>query len=430
MKQVLGVILALAVLAGLGWLGTQIYVRVQEAQKQAGGEQRSTPAVAVAIAPVARSTVLDMGMFSGTLSPKSRFEVAPKVAGRIKQLLVNIGDPVKKDQLIALLDDDELKQQVEQARAELEMARANVEDTRSAIEVARSTVDVARKEFDRLTVLKQKGIASAADLDVAEAKLRAGEANFKASEAKERVAQAQINQRDAALRAAEIRLSYTQVHASWQEKGDSRVVGERFADEGALLKANDPIVSVLDEDVMIAVVHVIERDYPKVQVGQEAQVMTDAYAGRTFTGKVVRIAPLLRESSRQARLEIEVPNPQRLLHAGMFVRAQIEFARHENATVVPVAALVKRGGDQGVFLADVEKNKARFVPVTVGIISAQQAEITAPALSGQVVVLGQHLLENGSDIVLGGSRGKEGPAEAPGKTPSGTTTAKPAGEGS
>ncbi len=423
MKKVFGALLLIAVLAGLAWLGWRIYERVQEMNKETTQGPRTTPAVAVALAPVTRGTVRDMGVFSGTLSPKSRFEVAPKVAGRMKKILVNIGDLVKRDQLIALLDDEELKQQAEQSRAELEMARAGVEDAKSAVDVARSTVDVARKEFERLTVLNQKGIASTADLEVADAKLKAGNAYLKAAEAKQRVAEAQINQREAAFSAAEIRLSYTQIRASWQESGESRVVGERFADEGALLKANDPIVSVLEDDVMVAVVYVIERDYPKVQVAQEAMVTTDAYPGRGFTGKVVRIAPLLRESSRQARLDIEVPNPERLLRAGMFVRAQIEFSRHNDATLIPVASLVKRGDKRGVFLADVAAKKATFVPLTLGIVSGEQVEVAEPALSGQVVVMGQHLLEDGSAISLPGTGGEPGPAKGPSdQTPPGART--------
>ena len=93
---------------------------------------------------------------------------------------------------------------------------------------------------------------------------------------------------------------------------------------------------------VIALIDVIERDYPDVGPGQEAVIDTDAFPGREFAGKVTRVAPLLKETSRQARVEIEMPNPERLLKPGMFVRVRIEFDRHENATVVPLAALARR----------------------------------------------------------------------------------------
>jgi multidrug efflux pump subunit AcrA (membrane-fusion protein) len=97
---------------------------------------------------------------------------------------------------------------------------------------------------------------------------------------------------------------------------------------------------------------------------------------------------------------MEIPNEKRLLKPGMFVRAQIEFEVHPNATVVPLAALVKRNGKQGVFIADIEEKKARFVPVTLGIVNDTMAEISSPLAAKAVVTLGHHLLEDGGAILL------------------------------
>ena len=115
---------------------------------------------------------------------------------------------------------------------------------------------------------------------------------------------------------------------------------------------------------------------------------------------MVRIAPLLKEKSREARVEIEVANSEIFLKPGMFVRVQIEFDQHENATVVPTGAIVKRNGAQGVFLADLQRKSARFVPITTGIVTGDRAEVVAPPLSGHVVSLGHHLLEDGAPIII------------------------------
>ena len=202
------------------------------------------------------------------------------------------------------------------------------------------------------------------------------------------------------MKTALVRLSYTKVQAFWEESDQVRVVGERFVDEGELLSINQPIVSILENNPLTAVVYVIERDYPKVTIGQQAIVSTDAYPGRTFAGSITRIAPLLKESSRQARLEVEVPNPDLMLKPGMFVRARVEFAMHENATLVPLSAIVRRDNKEGVFIADKQNLKARFVPVTTGITNGEIVEITEPEISGQVITMGNHLLEDGSDITL------------------------------
>jgi RND family efflux transporter MFP subunit len=355
------------------------------------GPGRFAAVVAVEIQPVRRDVINDIGIFTGSLQPKSQFVVAPKVTGWLKELLVNVGDTVSQNQIIAILDDAEYTQQVEQARAELQVAKANAENCASDLELA-------RREYERAKTLREKQIASASELDESEAELNACQTRLK-------VSQAQVAQKESVLKSSELRLSYTRVQAFWEDGDQTRVVGERFVDEGALLQANQPIVSILENKPLTAVVYVVEKDYPKVKVNQNAIITTDAYPDKTFTGSIVRIAPLLQESSRQARVEMEIPNSEELLKPGMFVRARIEFANHENATLIPLSALVRRNDTQGVFIADEEKLKALFVPVTVGITNNELAEILEPELSGMVVTMGNHLLENGSDIIL------------PGKTP-------------
>jgi RND family efflux transporter MFP subunit len=151
--------------------------------------------------------------------------------------------------------------------------------------------------------------------------------------------------------------------------------------------------------------------------GQEAVVTTDAYPERRFFGKVVRIAPLLKETSRQARIEIEVPNPDQSLRPGMYVRIQIEFEKHQDAMVVPMPALIKRQDQEGIFMVDPEKKIVRFVPVTVGIANDQWVEVKDPPFTGLVVTLGQHLLSDGAPVILPGAEPGESP---PGKASPGS----------
>ena len=398
------VIVAVVVLGVLGVLGWQVYVRVKEAEGEGGPGRRGgrggkAVAVAVEVVPVRKATIRDIGRFTGSLFPRSQFVVAPKVAGRLEKLVVDVGDPVTAGQLIAELDDDEYVQQIEQARAERAVAEANVAECKSSLEVA-------SRELDRIEALRKKKVASESELDEASARRTA-------CDAKHKVALAEVTRREAALKAAQVRSSYTRIRASWESGASPRVVGERFVDEGEMLKPNTPIVSILDNSVLTAVIYVIERDYPKVRVGQPAMMTTDAFPGKTFSGRIVRIAPLLKETSRQARVEVEVPNAAQVLKPGMFVRTQFEFARHDEATVVPVAAVVRRNGKQGVFLADTGEMKARFIPVTLGIVNGELAEVVKPSLSGVVVTMGHHLLEDGSAIRL------------PGPSPAETATTQP-----
>ena len=392
MKKAILVLIGLAIVGGIVW---QVAQQMTSANR--GGPRRwGKAATAVEIQPVQKKEIKDFGHFTGTLLPKSKFIVAPKVGGRLEKVFVNIGDRIRNDQVIAEIENDEYRQQVDQARAELHVAEANLEESLSAM-------NMAGRELDRVKALREKKIASESELDNAAAR-------FKGQEAKYKVALAQVDQKKAALKAAEVRLAYTRIRNPFSETNEKWVVGERFLDEGAMLAPNSPIVSILDIASLTAVIHVIERDYPKIRINQPAVITTDAYPDHIFQGKIVRLAPELKETSREARVEVNVPNTDELLKPGMFVRVQIEFATHPDAVVIPLGAVVKRNDRQGIFLADPKANIARFVPVMLGIINGNQVEVLDPPLEGSIITLGQHLLEDGGAIIL--------PSAAPG--PAGT----------
>ena len=376
----IGIIVTVVVL--IGW---QVIKKVGSGQ--GSRFQNTAVPIAVELAEVKKSSIQDVGKFTGTLIPRSQFMVAPKVSGRLEKLMVNIGDWVQRGQLIAILDDEEYSQQVHQAEADLLVAQANLEESKTSL-------DVAERELERVQELHQKGISADSELDAAKGAFAAQEARYK-------VAMAQVSNRKAALESANIRLSYTKIKASWDEGADRRVVGERLVHEGALLSPNEPIISILEINPLLAVIHITDKDYFRVEKGQTAVISSNALPNRLVSGRIARIAPLLQETSRSARIEIEIPNSEALLKPGMFVNVEIEYKAIDNAIVVPVSSLVNRDNKQGVFLADLENKVANFVPVRVGISNSEIMEIIDPSsLSGYVVTLGQHLLADGSPIIL------------------------------
>jgi RND family efflux transporter MFP subunit len=373
-----------------------VFMAWQIVTRLGGGGQPGGPrgaAVAVEIVAVERGSIRDIGTFSGNLIPKSYFTVVPRISGRIKALYVDIGDRLTRGQLVALLDDEEYQQQVIQAEADLGVAKANLDEAQSAQELA-------QKEFDRAKILHQRGILSDAELDAAQSA-------YSGRDARAKVTRAQLANQQAALETAKVRLSYTRIRAAWDAEDEYRYVGERFVNSGAMLSSNTAILSVIDLQPITAVIHVTEKDYFLLRPEQGVALTSGAFPGRTFEGRVARVAPLLKETSREARVEVDVDNADSELKPGMFVNARIEFANKPDATIVPTSAVVTRGAGQGVFLADLENKKAVFQPVTVGVVEGDRAEIVEPAgLTGHVVTLGHHLLENGTPLLL--------PADAPG----------------
>jgi len=374
----------------LVFLVWQIVSRLPGAGPQ-GGPRGA--AVAVEIVAVERGGIRDIGTFSGTLIPKSYFTIVPKISGRIKELYVDIGDRLTRGQLVALLEDEEYQQQVIQAEADMGVANANLEEAQSAQELA-------GKEFERAKALHGKGILSDAEIEAAQSTFATRDARYK-------VTRAQLANQQAALETAKVRLSYTRIRAAWETGGDIRFVGERFVNPGAMLSSNTALLSVIELQPITAVIHVTEKDYFRLKAEQAVVVSSGAFPGRDFQGRVSRVAPLLKETSREARVEIDVDNPDRSLKPGMFVNVRIEFVNKTDATIVPTSAVVNRGALQGLFMADLEKKTAVFQPATVGIVEGDRAEIVEPAgLTGHVVTLGHHLLENGTALLL--------PSDAPG----------------
>lgn len=350
---------------------------------------RAEVPVAVEIAPVERGTMAERRTFTGTLRPASSFNVSTQVAGRIVNLLADLGDPVERGQVVARLDDDKFRFELEQALAELEVARANLAE-------AESTLETRRREFERVSRLREQRVASESELDSIRAQ-------YQAQQARVRVTAAQVAQRTAALMGAELMLSYTVIRAEWQGDDLHRFVGERFADEGAFLTANTPIFSIVRIDRLTAVAYATEGDYPRLSTGREAIISADAVPGQAFRGQLARLAPVVRETSRQARMEIDVDNSGLALKPGMFVRIEIELDRRDDTLIIPREALIERPEGRGVYIADRENAAARFVEVETGLQTRDHVEVLSPSLDGYVVTLGRHLLRDGSPILLPGS---------------------------
>ena len=195
-------VIGLAVVALLGLVGWRVYAELAKNVQQ---RQRGAVAVPVRLAKVEAGPVRHMGRFTGTLEPKYSFVVAPKIAGRLVRMAVQAGDRVGQGQLVAQLDDEELRLAVDEAQAALDVAWATQIQTESARDLARSLFE--RREKGRL-----QGSFTIEQLEAAESDLAVREAQH-------RVSAAQVASRETALQAAKVRLGYATVRADWVSGG-------------------------------------------------------------------------------------------------------------------------------------------------------------------------------------------------------------------
>ena len=347
---------------------------------------RALRPVPVETAQIQRGPISLQRTFSGELEARAEFVVAPKVSGRVERVFVNIADTVERGQIVAELDNDEYVQAVAQARADLVVARANLSEAESALEIS-------NREFKRTESLLKRGIASDSEFDAARQDQLAKQAQLK-------VAAAQITKAESSLVTANIRLGYTRVTAGWTGGDEHRVVAERYVDEGQTVAANAPLLLIVELHPIVGVVYVTERDYARLKPGQIVSLKTDAYPDEQFTGRIERIAPVFRKSTRQARIELTIANPQHRLKPGMFIRATVELDRVPEALIVPEQALTKRDDINGIFIVIEDGRSVAWRKVTVGIRENSRVQVTGEGLSGRVVTLGQQLLKDGSLITI------------------------------
>ena len=329
---------------------------------------------------------------SGSLEASSRLEITPRVGGRIAEIAVDIGDAVEPGDLLLELDAEEFQQELLQSQAELAVAQSSLAE-------AREGLNAARRALARTRELRSQGIASAAELETAESQAVLQQTRVD-------LAQSQLRQRTASLRSAEIRVSYARIEADWQDPG-TRHVAERMADPGTVISANTAVLALVALHPLRAVAFVSEADYGRLGTGQTVRLRSAAWPEEFFHGTVARIAPEFRAASRQARVEIEVPNADSRLRPGMFVEIAVDLEGREQVQAVPRDALLQRAEGFVVFSVETDADPplARRHRVTPGIRDGDWIEIIEPELPRTVVTLGQHQLSDGNPVRLSATGG-------------------------
>jgi RND family efflux transporter MFP subunit len=145
---------------------------------------------------------------------------------------------------------------------------------------------------------------------------------------------------------------------------------------------------------------VTEKDYVRMRTGQLGTLTTDAYPGETFEGRIDRIAPVFRQATRQARVELMIGNAGHKLKPGMFIRVTVVLDRLAEVTIVPEKALTTRDNRTGVFVVSEDGKSVSWRDVTVGIREGDRVQVEGEGLSGRVVTLGQQLVDDGSPITI------------------------------
>jgi RND family efflux transporter MFP subunit len=391
-----------------------------------GGRGNVRPPMPVEFAVVKRTPVSEQILVVGNLIGAATVQVVPRVNGRLQTVSVKLGDSVREGQVIARVEDSEIREQVRQAEASYKVGQASIRQREADLKLAQSVLDRSKNLYERELLPQQ----TYEDVD----------AKYQAAVAQLDLARAQFEQSKARLDELKITLSNTQIISPVDG-----FVGKRFLDPGAFASTNAPVASVVDIRVVRMVANLVERDMRRVPVGTTANVDVDAFPGEQFRGRVSRVAPVFDPATRTAEIEIEVSNAGYRLKPGMYSRVQLTIETRENAVTVPRNALIDLDGKSGVFVAETPHTPegtrggnqsqnvmtAKFLPVQTGIRDGENIEITGGLRDGtQVITTGAGALKDGDRIVAAkserpgdgrsGRRGSgQGPSTGSGQGPEG-----------
>lgn len=335
--------------------------------------------VTVQAQKVAKGTVVAEVLGTGTLEARVRTAISPKISGRLVQVQVDQGDRVTQGQLLATLDDGDLKQQVEVAKAELALASATVDRSATDIVRAQATALLTRTELTRVTQLQRSGGATSYELDQATERRDVGEADTKRTQLAKVEAEKAVLKAQESLRYYQERLADTKIVAPF----DGLVV-RRNRDPGDIVVPGTAILEVISTDELWVSAWVDETAMGRLAVSQPARIVFRSAPDTSLPGKVTRLAPQTDRETREFLVDVSVAQLPKTWAVGQRAEVYIETGRHTEVMTIPQRFVSWRNGKAGV-LVDIA-GKAQWQSVALGLRGRENVEVTDGLTMGQVVL--------------------------------------------
>jgi multidrug efflux pump subunit AcrA (membrane-fusion protein) len=406
-RRLLWILIAVAVLIGallIGWLPRK--KRDEQVNAEARQQQNAVPVVEVQAVHDA-SAEQDLTL-PGTVTPLRSAHIYARASGFLKARYVDLGDTVRKGQLLALISAPDLDTMVSQQAAMLQQTKDGVVTAQAALRLQQAT-------YDRVHTLVLHGILSQQDDDTALAAKDSAQSNLQAAENGVKAAQA-------AQAHAQTLVDFEQLRSPIDGTVTARnvEVGNFVSPAGAALggtpmsaagPAGGPptggaqggeLFDVVDLRSLEIFVAVPEQDAPFVQTGQPVSLMFSELPGQAFKGKVIRTSDSLSQQSRTLLAELQVDDGQHRLRPGMFASAQMHFRALNPGILISGDSLLTSA--QGQFVPVVENNIVQIRPVHVGRDLGTRLYVTAGLKNGDLVVV------NPNDLVKEGAHVTTRPA--------------------
>src|SRR2546425_272738 len=305
----------------------------------------------------------------GTLFPYEEVTISSEIDGRIVEVGADLGDTVKKDQVLVRVSDEEQRYMLAQNEAQLRQSleRLGLKDEKDRVADIKATPDVrraqadltdAQQRFARARSLTEQSIGSRQDLDAAEAHFHAMQATYDTTLNQTRNLIREIERTRAVVDLQRKKLRDTTIYAP--EAGH---VKERRVNVGQYVQPNTPVFTLVKIDPIRMRIEAPERMAPWVKTGQFADVLLEAFPNRTFRGKIWRISPTVEQSKRTFIVEALIDNPDALLKPGSYAKARVHTDKLDMIKLLPTLAINYVFGSNKVYIVKGEMIEARDVKI-------------------------------------------------------------------
>ena len=380
--------------------GCELLTKQESSLAQEQKSQSSVIKTAVDVVVALEESLSQAQEYIGTTQPITELSLRSQVAGTLISLSVEVGDQVRRGQVIGQIDDTLLLAAVNQEKSELaslesELVKAQIEVKNAEIQVdeAQVRLEQAESERERYQNLAEQGLISRQEAESFATAAKVAQKAVLLAEESVKIARQAVSSEIGRVEAQKSvvaesiqRQAYTQLIAE-----TTGIITHKVSDPGNLVREGEEILKIGDFNPIKVVVPLSELDLDRVTAGQTVAVKLDAFPESNFSGRVNRIAPVSNVATRQIPIEIVIPNPDNVIKGGLLTR--VSFMKSGISQVaISESAVIEEDGKNYVFVVAQENSQKREAVVTkreveLGTRANQKVAILKGVESGEKVVL-------------------------------------------
>jgi membrane fusion protein (multidrug efflux system) len=339
-------------------------VREMLARMGQGGPGGGGPAALVNVEPVERQSLNSYLVLNGIVEPERTVEIFSRLSAYVKQIVKEEGAFVRENDVLALLDDKEIRISYQQARIQLEQAKLSLEE--------------AEANLNRSQELIKKDLIS--------------EQEFQTTEATYKQRQLDYENRQESFKDLELQLNWTRIRSL-----SDGYITERLVEVGDRVNTNQQVYTIEDFSPLLVRVFVPTSDSIKLKTDMLTEVTTEIIEGTIFQGRVKLINPRVDVQSGTVKVTVEVFDETLMLKPGMFVEAKIVIGKKEDVLVIPRKSILFKQNKTYVFVMD--RNQVSQREIVLGLTEEDHVEILSGLERGEVIVtVGVEGLKDGERV--------------------------------